>query len=169
DQNLANRFKDGQISVVEFEREMKNMGVELSKEEMEMVTQIVGTDSQGNIKYEDLNKLAMDHQRKTEIDTKIEPIFEKMTNKHNINQLIQDFKNTEVISHDEFKKRLNNIGITLKNEEFTDIINSFDKNRDGNIDCKEFAKFFTKHAETKSKIEQSHPSLLEKQKSDTSL
>src|SRR5690606_894122 len=36
DQNLANRFKDGQISVVEFEREMKNMGVELSKEEMEM-------------------------------------------------------------------------------------------------------------------------------------
>lgn len=130
---LFDKDNSGTISVHEIGRIMKNMGNEMTEDELKDMIGDLDTDGSGEINFDEFVTL----MRRTEV-------HEELSEEEAVIRAFKTFDkdNNGWLSCEEFKHILMNLGNKFTEEETLEIFNEADLDHDGRIDYVEFVDFW---------------------------
>jgi Ca2+-binding EF-hand superfamily protein len=130
---LFDKDNSGLISIEEIRKVMKNMGNEMSTEEIKAMMSGLDEDGSGEITFEEF----VTFMQRTEVQ-------EETSEEDEVIRAFQTFDKdgNGWLSCAEFKHILTNLGNRFSDEEVQEIFNEADLNHDGKIEYREFVDFW---------------------------
>jgi len=130
--NSLDKQGKGHISTGDLGTIMKNLGVELTDEELQEMIQSIDQDGNGEIDFEEFLELMVNKMNSGDEEAELQETFKYF-----------DQGGKGYITRENLKEAMAKMGNTLTELEIDDMINEADIDGDGTIDYEEFVKMMT--------------------------
>lgn len=130
--SLFDKDGDGTITTLELGTVMKSLGQQPSESELQDMINEVDADGSGTIDFNEFLEMMTKHMKESDCEQELREAFK-----------VFDKNGDGMISAEELKTVMHNLGEALTDEEITQMIQEADENSDGHVDYEEFVKMMS--------------------------